>query len=138
MKTKTRQYKFNRQKGLCYYCKEPMNLVLRFKNPPRDNDATYEHVIPRCLGGSQVPYNKVLVHHKCNQRRGRVLQSMRYAAMGSNDKLQKECEALKKECESFDDAMNYVDDIILDLGCTHEEVVDKLKELYYGNTKGND
>lgn len=52
----------HRQRGLCAYCKRRMRLTLK----PIDEQATRDHVIPRCDGGTRV----VAACRECNNRKG--------------------------------------------------------------------
>lgn len=47
------------QAGRCFYCGEPVGAK-----------ATFDHLIPRCYGGSDEPGNIVLAHRRCNQLKG--------------------------------------------------------------------
>ncbi len=55
-----RQTLLRRQKELCFWCRGRM----------RPRDRTLDHVLPHSLGGPYVLANLVLVHQKCNERRG--------------------------------------------------------------------
>lgn len=59
------QYK--RQEGLCWLCDEPLDL---FQPVHRYGSASWEHVIPKCCGGSLGWPNVVLTHWECNKARG--------------------------------------------------------------------
>lgn len=39
-------------------------------NPPRDDYATFEHIVARSRGGDSAAGNIVLAHYRCNQLRG--------------------------------------------------------------------
>lgn len=61
---------FEAQAGLCHWCKKPMSMVSsKPPKPPRDDYATFEHLLPRSRGGKSGPRNVVLAHHLCNARR---------------------------------------------------------------------
>lgn len=75
-KLRKKQRLFERQSGLCYYCGEPMRLILG-SLPPRtktpDDLATFEHLDDRYSaerGAHPGEYRVVLAHHICNGRRG--------------------------------------------------------------------
>lgn len=53
---------FNRQSGVCAYCKQPMTLEL-----DKPLTATKDHIIPRSKGGGSSIYNLVAACHTCNQ-----------------------------------------------------------------------
>jgi len=69
---KNRERLFAEQRGLCYYCGEPMLLAKIGQGqaqPPRL--ATLDHIIPRSLGGTNAPtMNCVAACRQCNQERG--------------------------------------------------------------------
>lgn len=52
------------QKGLCYWCKEPMT---RIPNDPRSVSA--EHIKPAHSGGQTINWNIVAACRKCNSER---------------------------------------------------------------------
>jgi 5-methylcytosine-specific restriction endonuclease McrA len=61
--TNKRQIKaemLKRQKGLCYYCREPLSI----------EQATLDHVLPRALGGTLKRSNLVISCGPCNVRKG--------------------------------------------------------------------
>lgn len=69
-----RQEMFNEQKGLCFWCKEKMQmnpLVTSEAGAIKANKrfATFEHLIPKSEGGTSAKSNLVLAHAKCNNRR---------------------------------------------------------------------
>lgn len=57
---------FQEQKGLCHWCREPMHMG--YSNGPEY--ATWEHLLPKSIGGPNVQSNLVLAHAKCNKLRG--------------------------------------------------------------------
>jgi 5-methylcytosine-specific restriction endonuclease McrA len=57
-----RERAWNRQRGLCFYCK---------KNVPRDK-ATLEHRVPACLGGNLQNGNAVMTCRECNEAKGNM------------------------------------------------------------------
>jgi hypothetical protein len=75
-----RKIAFNRQSGCCFYCKLPMWIEdpeafarkygMR-KRRARLFQATAEHLIARCDGGTDVPANIVAACAYCNGRRHR-------------------------------------------------------------------
>ena len=53
------------QCGICTYCKKPF---------PEDlADTAVDHIIPRCRGGPNAPWNLCLLHRVCNYAKGREL-----------------------------------------------------------------
>ena len=64
----TRKRLFKEQRGICFYCGEPMRLAKRWKNPA-PNFATIDHIIPKSKGG-QLAGNAVCACLKCNGERG--------------------------------------------------------------------
>lgn len=53
------------QGGICTYCKKPF---------PEDlADTAVDHIIPRCRGGPNAPWNFCLLHTVCNYAKGREL-----------------------------------------------------------------
>jgi 5-methylcytosine-specific restriction endonuclease McrA len=53
------------QGGDCTYCKKPF---------PEDlTDTAVDHIIPRCRGGPDAPWNFCLLHRICNYAKGRGL-----------------------------------------------------------------
>lgn len=58
--TKPRLFLRERQDGLCFNCLAPL----------AHKTGTYEHVIPKALGGTNHFANLGLSHPKCNSRRG--------------------------------------------------------------------
>jgi len=53
-----------RQRGLCYWCGEPMNEV-----PDDPLSSTADHVRARYAGGMTLPGNVVAAHKACNANR---------------------------------------------------------------------
>jgi hypothetical protein len=64
-KSKLEQYR--KQDGACWLCSEPMDM---FQPVHAWGSPSWEHVIPRLLGGSDRPENLVLTHMECNKARG--------------------------------------------------------------------
>jgi 5-methylcytosine-specific restriction endonuclease McrA len=61
-----RRRAYHAQKGLCYWCKQPM----RFKGPQNHPQAlTADHLVPRYAGGVTKPGNIVAACYKCNSER---------------------------------------------------------------------
>lgn len=59
------------QKGLCFYCQEPMVLPVSVINHPQpDNMATFDHMTPRSKGGLLTYGNTVLACRRCNCDKG--------------------------------------------------------------------
>lgn len=58
---------FKRQDGLCWLCDEPLDLFLPVH---AYGGCSWEHVIPKCGGGSKGWGNVVLTHRECNRARG--------------------------------------------------------------------
>lgn len=67
---KFRDRLFEAQKGLCFYCNRPMLIGEEHCKSPAY--ATYEHVIPRKLGGLDNKSNIVLACHRCNNIKDKV------------------------------------------------------------------
>jgi 5-methylcytosine-specific restriction endonuclease McrA len=70
---------FEHQSGLCCWCLQPMELRnLTAEEWTRRGDyllmATWEHVLPKSLGGGNSRRNRVLAHRKCNQKRGNKIR----------------------------------------------------------------
>lgn len=64
----TRKRLFKEQKGLCFYCQEPM--LLRYGSL-RPTSATLDHIIPLSKGGViGATLNTVAACKKCNEERG--------------------------------------------------------------------
>jgi 5-methylcytosine-specific restriction endonuclease McrA len=55
-----------RDGALCHICHQPMNF--RVVNLPRS--ATFDHIIPKSMGGKDRADNLKLAHQLCNVRRG--------------------------------------------------------------------
>lgn len=65
---KQKRKQFEHQKGLCCWCVEPMiwgNGCHNQKLSP-----TWEHLVPRSMGGPNALANLVLAHRACNSDRG--------------------------------------------------------------------
>jgi 5-methylcytosine-specific restriction endonuclease McrA len=68
-----RRRKFERQGGICHWCKQPMTLARssqRSGSQP-SNFATFEHLQRKRDGGGGKPHNVVLACRKCNNLRER-------------------------------------------------------------------
>lgn len=66
-KKQWRQVLFDKQNGLCHYCKKPMSLTSRtMKGAPARNFATFEHLRRLIDGGKTNSHNVVLAHRVCN------------------------------------------------------------------------
>jgi hypothetical protein len=78
---------YQRQEGLCWLCNEPIDL---FQPVHSYGAPSWEHVIPRCLGGSDGWANVVLTHNECNKaRRDRFIWRLERPAPG---------QSLKRRC----------------------------------------
>jgi 5-methylcytosine-specific restriction endonuclease McrA len=62
-----RLMQYQRQEGLCWLCNEPLDL---FQPVHSYGSCSWEHVIPKCLGGSPGWPNVVITHWECNKARG--------------------------------------------------------------------
>ena len=70
---RTREKLFVRQGGRCHYCDQQMTLRdHRTHAPLADTDATIEHLVPRVLGGRNIPQNLVAACHRCNLLGARI------------------------------------------------------------------
>lgn len=60
---------FDHQEGRCCWCLDQMDMTKsnRGENPKA---ATWEHLVPQCMGGSHDLINLVLACRRCNCRRG--------------------------------------------------------------------
>lgn len=78
---RARAIQFEKQRGLCCYCFEPMWMKLRKKKRPSGSVAarqcTAEHIIPRSLGGSNELQNIAAACVECNSERG-IMDAMEY------------------------------------------------------------
>jgi 5-methylcytosine-specific restriction endonuclease McrA len=76
-KDERRKRKFERQGGLCHWCKQPMTLEMYRRpqgaKPPR-NYASFEHLQRRRDGGSGKHNNVVLACSRCNSSRDQGVQ----------------------------------------------------------------
>jgi 5-methylcytosine-specific restriction endonuclease McrA len=64
---------YARQGGRCYYCDRDMTLrTFRIQDQLRDEDVTVEHLVPRVLGGRDIPQNLVAACHGCNRIGARI------------------------------------------------------------------
>ena len=67
MRRRWREELFQKQDGLCHYCRKPMSLTARKANGyPARNFATFEHLIRIVDGGKTDDENVVLAHRHCN------------------------------------------------------------------------
>ena len=55
---------FNKQSGVCGYCRVDMTLKLGYSNT-----STLDHIIPRSRQGTSHYYNLIAVCYKCNQEK---------------------------------------------------------------------
>jgi 5-methylcytosine-specific restriction endonuclease McrA len=70
---RTREKLFLRQDGRCYYCAQQMTLrTYSIKEPLAASDVTIEHLVPRVLGGRNIPQNLVAACHRCNLLGARI------------------------------------------------------------------
>lgn len=73
---KQRELQFQHQSGLCCWCLQPMELVnvggYGQQNPVA---ASWEHILPKSLGGVNARRNRVLAHSACNKKRGNSIRS---------------------------------------------------------------
>ena len=53
---------------VCHWCRKPTRLC----DAPEPDQATVDHVVPRCRGGSDGPENVVSACHACNTQRNQV------------------------------------------------------------------
>lgn len=69
---RARERLFWEQKGLCFYCAQPMLLASGTgTDKTRYNQITLDHVVPRSKGGTSAPtLNAVAACFRCNQERG--------------------------------------------------------------------
>jgi len=58
------------QAGLCCYCRAPM---IRPDGTRDEKTATWEHIHPRSMGGSNAVANLALACRECNEGRGKSL-----------------------------------------------------------------
>lgn len=67
-----KQLQFEHQKGLCCWCLSAMNWwpIPGQRGRPGPQDATWEHLVPKSLGGVDARRNRVLAHEICNRKRG--------------------------------------------------------------------
>ncbi len=75
---KPRAYAFQKQSGMCFYCRQPMWVRKRNKFASRLNisddeimkfQCTGEHLVPHCKGGSSNRTNIVAACRNCNELR---------------------------------------------------------------------
>jgi 5-methylcytosine-specific restriction endonuclease McrA len=69
-KARVRKRMFKKQKGRCHLCGETMAIS------PRSSDAqtyaTFDHLVPKSLGGPGALTNLRLAHKRCNVKRGNM------------------------------------------------------------------
>lgn len=89
-----RRRAFDAQNGLCYWCRQPMNLGATDDDPMQ---ATGDHLVPLHNGGKTVPGNIVAACRKCNNERHPELASMGggVVAKAGDDSLRSPFEALR-------------------------------------------
>jgi len=69
-KQKYREYLFEKQNGLCHYCKTLMDMFCRtHRGHPGRAFPTFEHLKRREDGGHFTAENIVLAHRKCNAKK---------------------------------------------------------------------
>jgi 5-methylcytosine-specific restriction endonuclease McrA len=61
-----------RDGDLCHICYRPMS----FKVPNQPESATFDHIIPKAVGGRDRMDNLKLAHNKCNKARGFLTQRL--------------------------------------------------------------
>ncbi|MCW2923021.1 MAG: endonuclease [Thermoleophilia bacterium] len=62
-----------RQGGQCHYCGCQMTLrTYGIQDRLADTDVTVEHLVPRVLGGRDIPQNLVAACHGCNRIGARI------------------------------------------------------------------
>lgn len=52
----------------CTICNEPLDRTIQ--DPQHPSYITFDHVLPRSLGGNDAVTNRRLAHKNCNERRG--------------------------------------------------------------------
>ena len=67
-KDRIRKRMYKKQAGLCWICGETMAISKLQAGKPRY--ATFDHLLPRADGGSNVQANIRLAHQQCNNLRG--------------------------------------------------------------------
>jgi hypothetical protein len=73
---------YRRQGGLCWLCSEPIDL---FQPVHTYGAPSWEHIIPRCIGGSNTWVNVVMTHNECNKaRRDRFIWRLERPAPGQS------------------------------------------------------
>lgn len=136
-KLKCKRSKYRKQNGLCYYCLLPMNAPRQLQSSQIDDlDATFEHLIPKSKGGIGLRNNKVLVHRICNIIHGKITSYLINALKRNDymdDFIRNACEILKRECVDFNDATQYVEEILLDVKTKFGNVIndDDLRRKIY-------
>lgn len=61
-----------KQKGLCYWCRQPMRADVEESHPRR---LTAEHIVPLFLGGQTKPWNIAAACRECNGGRHQEMNS---------------------------------------------------------------
>jgi 5-methylcytosine-specific restriction endonuclease McrA len=75
LKKQYREYLYNKQNGLCFYCQKKMVFDRKRNGQPGGLFPTFEHLIRVEDGGLVNSTNIVLAHRACNHRREMVRQS---------------------------------------------------------------
>jgi len=71
--SRLRERLHERQGGRCHYCARAMTLrTYSIQDRLSDSDTTVEHLVPRVLGGRDIPQNLVAACHGCNRIGGRI------------------------------------------------------------------
>lgn len=70
-----RDRQFAHQGGMCCWCLEQMDSTPAGGYGKNPMSATWEHVIPKSLGGVNGRSNRVLAHKKCNLKRGNKIRT---------------------------------------------------------------
>lgn len=63
----TKQQIYDRDDGLCFLCRELVDLTLKHPNP---NCFSFQHAMPLIHGGHDIPDNVLTSHLVCNLRQG--------------------------------------------------------------------
>jgi len=75
---------FERQSGRCHWCAGRMSIEREDAEAP--NYATFEHLKPKAMGGTDDRANLVLSHRSCNDARGkRMVVAMRGGAPAASE-----------------------------------------------------
>ncbi|MCW2956040.1 MAG: endonuclease [Thermoleophilia bacterium] len=71
--SRMREKLHTRQGGHCYYCERTMTLrTFHIQEQLQPLDTTVEHLVPRVLGGRDIPQNLVAACHECNRIGARI------------------------------------------------------------------